>query len=197
MVECPPLNWKVWCSTRGHWVNRRSVSWARAFTSTASARSKFQALTCRQLPSPKSKKLSQISSLSGPFKHNNICCIALTLLRRLLFCIENKSGQAGNWLLGVVVRRDTQPAAFSRNFQAARCLCEVCFSRWLLLPSVARTESRTSAPSNGCATAATGVSSWRRMGLLMWVMPRVGRRTGLRAEKRISAAVTGITKKKK
>jgi len=36
-------------------VNRRSVPWARAFISAASARSKFQASACRQLASPKIK----------------------------------------------------------------------------------------------------------------------------------------------
>jgi len=36
-------NCKVGCSTHGHWVNRRSASWARAFTSTAPAESKFLA----------------------------------------------------------------------------------------------------------------------------------------------------------
>ena len=37
VVECPLPNWKVGCSIHGHWVIRRT--WARAFTSTASAKS--------------------------------------------------------------------------------------------------------------------------------------------------------------
>jgi len=37
-------------------VNFRSACWARAFTSTALARSTIQASACRQLPLPKSKK---------------------------------------------------------------------------------------------------------------------------------------------
>jgi len=53
VVKCPPLNWKVGCSTHCHWVNCRSAPWARAFTSSAPARSTIQASTCRQLSSPK------------------------------------------------------------------------------------------------------------------------------------------------
>jgi len=34
-------------------VNCRSAPWARAFTSTAPARSTIQASACRELPSPK------------------------------------------------------------------------------------------------------------------------------------------------
>jgi len=56
VVNCTPLNWKVECSIHSHWVNRRSAPWARAFTSTALARSTIQASACRQLPSPKSTK---------------------------------------------------------------------------------------------------------------------------------------------
>jgi len=39
-------------------VNCRNAPWARAFTSTAPARSTIQASACRQLPSPKIKKKS-------------------------------------------------------------------------------------------------------------------------------------------
>ena len=51
VVKCLPLNWKVACSIHDHWVNCRSAPWARAFTSTAPARSTIQASACRQLPS--------------------------------------------------------------------------------------------------------------------------------------------------
>jgi len=50
----PLLNWTGGCSILGHWVSCRNAPyWARAFTSTAPARSRFQASVCRQLPSPK------------------------------------------------------------------------------------------------------------------------------------------------
>jgi len=39
VVNFPPLSWKVGCSIHSHWVNCRSAPWARAFTSTAPARS--------------------------------------------------------------------------------------------------------------------------------------------------------------
>ena len=48
------LNQKVGCSIHGYWVNCHSAPWARAFTS---ARSKIQALGCRQLPSSKKTSL--------------------------------------------------------------------------------------------------------------------------------------------
>ena len=53
VAKCPPFNWKVACSIHSHWVNCRSAPWARAFTSTAPARSTIQASACRELPSPK------------------------------------------------------------------------------------------------------------------------------------------------
>ena len=45
MAKYLPLNWKVGCSFHGHRVNRRNAPWARAFTSTAPARSTVQPLT--------------------------------------------------------------------------------------------------------------------------------------------------------
>jgi len=44
-------------------LNRRSVHWARAFTSTGPARSKFQASACYQSPSlkPQSKRVFHLS----------------------------------------------------------------------------------------------------------------------------------------
>jgi len=53
VVKCLPPNWKVGCSIHSHWVNCRNAPWAKAFTSTAPARSTIQASACRQLPSPK------------------------------------------------------------------------------------------------------------------------------------------------
>ena len=57
VVECPSLSWKVGCSIHSHRVNCRSAPWARAFTSTAPARSTVQAPACRQLPSPNKKNI--------------------------------------------------------------------------------------------------------------------------------------------
>ena len=37
MIECSLLNWKVERSIPGHWVNRHSAPWARAFASNAQA----------------------------------------------------------------------------------------------------------------------------------------------------------------
>ena len=59
LAEYPPLNvgsTKGWVIDHGHWVNRLSTAWVRAFTSTIAARNKFQASACLQLPSPKSNK---------------------------------------------------------------------------------------------------------------------------------------------
>jgi len=49
VVECPLLNWKFVCSIYGHGVNRRNAPWARAFTSTSPARTKFQAWAATKL----------------------------------------------------------------------------------------------------------------------------------------------------
>jgi len=43
VVKCLPFKWKVGCSTCSHWVIPCSAHWARAFTSTALARSKIEA----------------------------------------------------------------------------------------------------------------------------------------------------------
>ena len=64
VVKCPPLNWKVGCSIHSHWVNC-CVSWARAFTSTAPARSTIQVSACRQLPSPKLTKKKYSAASDG------------------------------------------------------------------------------------------------------------------------------------
>jgi len=56
VVKCPPPNWKVGCSTYSHGVHCHSAPWARAFTSTAPARSTIEASACCQLPSPKIHK---------------------------------------------------------------------------------------------------------------------------------------------
>jgi len=62
-AKCPPPNWKVGCSIHSHWVNCRSAPWARAFTSTAPARSTIQASACRYLPSTKLTKKRKLLSL--------------------------------------------------------------------------------------------------------------------------------------
>ena len=49
VVECPPLNWKFVFLIYGHGVNRRNAPWARAFTSTSPARTKFQAWAATNL----------------------------------------------------------------------------------------------------------------------------------------------------
>ena len=56
VVKWSPLNWKDGCLIHDHWVNCCSDLWARKFTPTAPARSKFQASAYRQLLSPKSNK---------------------------------------------------------------------------------------------------------------------------------------------
>jgi len=71
VVECPLLNWKVGCSSHGHWGRCRSAPWARAFASTAPAKSKkFRrraAANCHknQITVKKSKEAS-ISLKSAP-----------------------------------------------------------------------------------------------------------------------------------
>jgi len=52
----PPLKHTTGYSIHSHRANCRSPPWARAFTSTAPARSTIQALACCQLPSPKINK---------------------------------------------------------------------------------------------------------------------------------------------
>jgi len=72
VVKCPPLNWEGQVSVQCHWVNCRSASWARAFTSTASARSTIQASVCRQFSSPKLTKKMLKKKLYKPTSSGSV-----------------------------------------------------------------------------------------------------------------------------
>jgi len=69
--------------TTNNWVDCRSGPWARAFTSTALAKSNFQASACRQLSSPKSNFVLT-NSLYFVAK---CCCKKLFLVRGIVIRI--------------------------------------------------------------------------------------------------------------
>ena len=96
VVKCPPLNWKFRCSIHDLWVHCRSDPWARAFTSTAPAKSTIQVSTCPQSLSSKSwKKVLATPAISQPRMETNdlwwIVCNGKVLVRRYTVCNRNWS----------------------------------------------------------------------------------------------------------
>ena len=61
MVKCPLLNWKVWCSIHGHWVNCRSTPWARVFTQNRPGRGQISGFGLPLTAVTKNKKNKNVS----------------------------------------------------------------------------------------------------------------------------------------